>query len=65
MENSLLVVFDEIWPKTLQGTLSNFGATLKILKKSNLDRNHVKHSTQHNNMYTCTLCSFSHSFPIT
>ena len=42
MENSLLVVFDKICPKSLYystGTLTRFGATLKIRKKSNFDRN--------------------------
>ena len=46
MENSLLVIFDEIWPKSLyyivQGLWSDFGATLKICKKSKLDRNQLK-----------------------
>ena len=55
MENSLLVIFDEIWPKTMyyivQGLWPDFGATLKIRKKSNFDRNQLKLSTQHNNMY--------------
>ena len=43
MEKSLLVIFDEIWPKTMyyivQGLWPDFGATLKIRKKSNFDRN--------------------------
>ena len=43
MENSLLFIFDEIWP--------NFGATLKICKKSNFDRNQLKVSTQYKYMY--------------
>ena len=51
MENSLLTIFDEIWPKTLyyivQGLWPNFGATLKIQKKSNFDRNQLKLTTQH------------------
>ena len=55
MENSLLAIFDEIWPKTMyyivQGLWPDFGATLKIRKKSNFDRNQLKLSTQHNNMY--------------
>ena len=45
MENSLLVIFDEIWPKALYystGSLADFGATLKIYKKSNFDRNQLK-----------------------
>ena len=51
MENSLLVKFDEIWPKSLyyivQGLWPDFLATLKIHKKSNFDRNQFKLSTQH------------------
>ena len=31
----------------VQGLLSDFGATLKIRKKSNFDQNHLKLSTQH------------------
>ena len=39
MENSFLVTFHEIWPKTLivKGLWPDFGATLKICKKSNFD----------------------------
>ena len=44
MENSLLFIFDEIWPKTL-GLWSDFLSTLKICKKSNFDRNQVKFFT--------------------
>ena len=55
MENSLLVIFDEIWLKTMyyivQGLWPDFGATLKILKKSNFDWNHLKLDKQHKNMY--------------
>ena len=47
MENSLLVVFDEIWPKSLYYN----GATLKIRKKINFDRNQLKLDIQHKNMY--------------
>ena len=50
MENSLLVIFGEIW-LIVQGLLPDFGATLKIRKKSKLDRNQLKLSTQHKNMY--------------
>ena len=42
MENSLLFIFGEIWPKhctIVQGLLSDFGVTLKIHKKSKCDRN--------------------------
>ena len=46
MENSLLFIFGEIWPKSLyyivQGLLSDFGATLKNHKKSKIDRNQLK-----------------------
>ena len=55
MENSLLAIFDEIWPKTMyyivQGLWLDFGATSKIHKKSNFDRNQFKLSTQHKYMY--------------
>ena len=55
MENFLLVIFDEIWPKSLyyivQGLWPDFGATLKIHKKSNFDQNQLKVSKQHKNMY--------------
>ena len=54
MENSLLFIFDEIWPTTLyivQGLLHDFGATLKIRKKSNFDQNQLKLSTRHKYMY--------------
>ena len=55
MENSFLVIFDEIWPMTLyyivQGLWPHFEATLKIHKKSNFDRNQLKLSTQRKNMY--------------
>ena len=55
MENSLLVNFGEYWPKTMyyivQGLWPDFGATLKIHKKFNFDRNQLKLETQHKNMY--------------
>ena len=51
MENSHLAIFDEIWPMTLQGLWPDFGATLKIHKKSNFDRNQLKLSIQHECMY--------------
>ena len=35
----------------VQGLLSDFGATLKNHKKSKLDRNQLKLSTQHKYMY--------------
>ena len=35
----------------VQGLLPDFEATLKIRKKSNFDRNQLKLSTQHKNMY--------------
>ena len=51
MKNSLLAIFAKIPCTIVQGVLSNFGATLKINKKSNFDRNQLKLSTQHKNMY--------------
>ena len=55
MENYLLSIFDEIWPKSLyyivQGVWPDFGAFLKISKKANFDRNQLKLSTQHKYMY--------------
>ena len=54
MENSLLVIFSEIGPRPctiVQGLWSDFGATLKIHKKSNFDWNQLKVETQHKNMY--------------
>ena len=35
----------------VQGLRPNFGATLKIYKKFNFDRNQLKVSKQHKNMY--------------
>ena len=55
MENSLLLIFGEIWPKSLyyivQGLLPDLGVTLKIHKKSKFDRNQLKLSTRHKYMY--------------
>ena len=55
IENSQLFIFGEIWPKSLyyivQGLWPDFGATLKNHKKSKLDRNEPKLSTQHKDMY--------------
>ena len=54
MKKSLLVIFGKIWLKTLfivQGLWPNFGATLKIRKKSNSDRNQFILEKQHKNMY--------------
>ena len=54
MRNSLLVIFDEIWPRPctiVQVLWPDFGATSKIHKKSNFDRNQLKLSTQHKYMY--------------
>ena len=55
MEKFLNFILGEIWPTTLyyivQGLLPDFGATLKIRKKSNFDRNQLKLSTQHKYMY--------------
>ena len=51
MDNFLLVIFDKIPCTIVQGLGPDFGATLKIHKKSNFDRNQLKLSTQHKNMY--------------
>ena len=54
MENSQLFIFGEICQNhctIVQGLLPDFGATLKIRKKSNFDRNQLKLSTQHKYMY--------------
>ena len=49
------MIFGEIWSKSLyyivQGLLSDFGATLKIHKKSKFDQNQLKLSTQPKYMY--------------
>ena len=54
MENSLLsfLIKFGLRPCTIvQGLLPDFGATLKIRKKSNFDWNQLKLSTQHKYMY--------------
>ena len=51
MENSLLAIFDELPCTIVQGLWPDFGATLKICKKSNFNRNQLKLSTQHKYMY--------------
>ena len=54
MENYLLAIFAKIWPITLYystGTLVRFLNNFKIHKKSNFDRNQLKVSMQHKNMY--------------
>ena len=54
MENSLLAIFDEIWPRPctiVQGLSPCFGATLKFRKKSNFDQNQFKIEKHHKDMY--------------
>ena len=51
MENSLLAIFDEVSCTIAHDLWPNFGATLKIHKKSKFDQNQLKISTQHKNMY--------------
>ena len=53
MENSLLAIFGEIWPKTMcTGTLARFLSNFKIFIKNPIfDWNQLKLSTQHKNMY--------------
>ena len=52
MENSLLFIFDEIWPKTVYYSTGPLAQILNYLKKfvKNL-RYQFKLSTQHKNMY--------------
>ena len=50
MENSLLAIYDEIWPKSLYystGTLGQFLSNYEIHKKSNFNQNKFKLSTQY------------------
>ena len=55
MKNSLVAIFDEIWPNTLYynstGCLAQFLSKLKIRKNLKFDRNQLKLSIQHKNMY--------------
>ena len=54
MENSLLVILVKFGSRPctiVQGLWPDFGATLKICKKSNFDWNQLKLSMQHKNMY--------------
>ena len=48
---SFLAKFGQNHCTIVQGLLSDFGVTLKNRKKSNLDRNELKLSTQHKYMY--------------
>ena len=54
MDNSLLVNLPKFGQRLctiVQGLWLDFGATSKIRKKSNFDRNQLKLSTQHKYMY--------------
>ena len=54
MENFHLAIFGKIWPDPctiVQGLWPDFGATLKIHKKSKFDRNQLKLDIQHKDMY--------------
>ena len=51
MENSLIAIFDKFPCTIAHGLGPNFGATLKIYKKSKFNRNQLKFSRQHENMY--------------
>ena len=51
MENSLLVIFVKMPCTIVHGLWPDFGATLKIRKKSNFDQNQLKLETQHKDMY--------------
>ena len=48
---SFLTKFGQNHCTIVQGLLLDFGATLKNHKKSKLDRNELKLSTQHKDMY--------------
>ena len=48
---SFLAKFGQNHCTIVQGLLPDFGATLKIHKKSKFDRNQLKLATQHKNMY--------------
>ena len=50
---SFLVKFGQNHCTIVQGLSPEFGATLKIHKKSKYDRNQLKLKTQHKNMYIC------------
>ena len=52
VKNSFLAIFDNIPCITVQGLWHDFGATLKIHKKSKFDQNRFKLATQHKTMYT-------------
>ena len=54
MENSLLVIlakFGQCPCTIVQGIWPDFGATLKMCKKSKFDRNQFKVEKQHKDMY--------------
>ena len=54
MQNFLLAIFHEIWPRPctiVQGLWPDFGATLKFRKKFNFDQNQFKIEKQHKDMY--------------
>ena len=51
MENSLGAIFDKIPCTIAHGLCPDFGATLKIHKKSKFDQNQLKLDKQHKNMY--------------
>ena len=51
MKNSVGAIFDEIPCTIAHGLWPDFGATLKIHKKSNFDQNQLKLHKQHKYMY--------------
>ena len=54
MANSLLFIFDKIWPETMYystGTLARFLSNFNFFFKSNFDRNQFKLYMQHKYMY--------------
>ena len=51
MENFFLVIFGQNPCTIVQGYWLNFKTAIKIHKKSNFDRNQLKISTEHKEMY--------------
>ena len=51
MENSLLNIFDKIWPKTMYYSTGSLARFWSKFKNSNFDWNQIRFSTQHKDMY--------------
>ena len=59
---SFLMKFGQRHYTIVQGLLPDFGATLKIHKKSKFDRNKLKLFTQHKYMYMYQKCNKNGEF---